>query len=99
MFRVPEGRADGWRGRSVPTGLVIGRGQLTQHFVLGYQRIIPAGLRVWRSCDYWLVMVARVSNFQFFVRLFGINKISPSNLGILTGDFGREVYRRGNIRD
>ena len=86
---------------------MIGRGQLTQHYVLGYQRVVPfdklragsAGLRVWRSCDYWLVMVARVSNSQFFVRLFGINKISPSNLGIFAGDFGREVYGRGNVRD
>jgi hypothetical protein len=44
-------------------------------------------------------MVAMVNNFQFFVRLFGINKISPSNLGILTGDFGLEVYGRDNVRD
>ena len=43
-------------------------------------------------------MVAMVSNFQFFVCLFRINKISPSNLGISVGDFGREVYGRGNTR-
>src|SRR5689334_3910265 len=47
--------------------------------------------RVCRFCDYREVMVAVVSNIQFFVRLFRIIRMSPGNLC-----FFRVVFRGGN---
>ena len=44
MLRVPEARADGWRGRFVLTGLGdVGRAG-SQGCAQGYQRVVPAGL-------------------------------------------------------